>query len=205
MLHAALCGEGLEIAVERVARLGRKQLSDRLHAEDLADDGRAGEHAAGSRPEALQTCGQQRLDRRGQHRPDLALGLLAQGGCQLLKVEGVAASSVNKPCSRGRRDALIPGQGVNKRRGWAFAQWCELDVHGPIGLGRPGWTLFQQFGASDADQDDRRPPRLKSEGLHQVEEGRFSPVQVLEHDQQRLGPRQRFKKATGGPENLGGV
>src|SRR6266536_5023761 len=67
-LYQALGHEGLEIAGERVACLGRKQLSNCLHAEVLTDDGRAGQHAAGSRSEALQARGEQSLDRRGQYR-----------------------------------------------------------------------------------------------------------------------------------------
>ena len=40
----------LEVAAKRVARLGREQLPDRLHAEVLTDDRRAGQNAAGPRP-----------------------------------------------------------------------------------------------------------------------------------------------------------
>ena len=204
-LHQALGDEGLEVAAERAARLGREQFPDRLHAEVLADDGRAGEHAACSRPKALQARRQQSLDRGRQHRPDLALGLLAERDRQLLKVERIAASGLKEPCSSGRRDALIPGQGVKERRGWAFGEWRELDGNCPVCLGRPGRTLFKQFRAGDADQDERRSPRLNGEGFHEVEEGRFGPVQVLEDDQQRPGPRKRFKKPAGRPEDLGGV
>ena len=54
---------------------------------------------------------------------------------------------------------------------------------------RPGWTLFEQFRAGDADQGERRSAGLDGEGFHEVKEGRFGPVQVLEDDQQRPGPR----------------
>ena len=36
---------------------------------------------------------------------------------------------------------------------------------------------------------NRRPARLDGEGFHEVKEGRFGPVQILEDNQQRPGPR----------------
>ena len=103
-LHQALGDEGLEVAAERVARLGRKQFPDRPLAEVLADDGGPGEDAAGTRPKALQARRQQSLDRRRQHRPDLAAGLLAEGDRQLLQVEGIAAAV---SMSRARVDGAM--------------------------------------------------------------------------------------------------
>src|SRR5262249_46386041 len=105
-LDQALGDEGLEVAAERRARLNRKQVPDFLLAEVLADDGGPDEDAAGSRPQALEPCRQQGLNRGRQHRPDVASALLAEGDRQLLQVEGIAASGVDEPGPGGRGDSL---------------------------------------------------------------------------------------------------
>src|SRR5262249_6236718 len=104
--HEALGDEGLEVAAERRARLDREQFPDLLLAEVLADDGGPDEDAAGSRPQALEPCGQQGLNRGRQRRPDIASALLAEGDGQLLQVEGIAASRVDKPGPGGRWNAV---------------------------------------------------------------------------------------------------
>ena len=50
-------------------------------------------------------------------------------------------------------------------------------------------NLVPENRAGDADQDNRRSPGLDGEGFHEVKEGRFGPVQILENDKQRPGPR----------------
>ena len=187
------------------ARLGREQFPDLLLAEVLADDGGPDKDAAGSRPKALQPRRQQGLNRGRQRRPDVASALLAEGDRQLLQVEGIAASGVDEPGPGGRGNALTRGQRVEQRCGRALAERRELDADRPVRLGRPGRALVEQLRAADADQQYRRAPRLKGERFHQVEEGRFGPVQVLEHDQHRAAPRERFQEAAGRPEDLGGA
>src|SRR6516164_9681646 len=81
-LHQALGDEGLEVAAERRARLGREQFPDFRLAEVLADDGGPYEDAARSRSKALQACRQQGLNRGRQRRPDVASALLAEGDRQ---------------------------------------------------------------------------------------------------------------------------
>jgi hypothetical protein len=77
-LHQALGDEGLQVAAERAACLGREQFPDLPLTEVLADDGGPGKGAAGTRPKALQARRQQGLDRRRQLQPDVAAALLAQ-------------------------------------------------------------------------------------------------------------------------------
>ena len=108
LLHKPLRDEGLEVAAERAARLGREQLSHRIHSEVLTDDSRPGQDTACSWPKTLQARRQQSLDRGRQHRPDLAAGLLTERDRQLLKVERIAGRGLKNPCPSGRRDALIP-------------------------------------------------------------------------------------------------
>ena len=90
VMDQALRDEGLEVAAERASCLWRQQFPDRLYREVLPDDGRPGQHAARSRPKALQARPQQGLDRGRQCRPDLAPGLLAERDRQLLEVERIA-------------------------------------------------------------------------------------------------------------------
>src|SRR5690349_1949799 len=90
-MYQPLRDEGLEVAAERAAGLGRQQFPDRLYAEVLPDDSGPGQHAARSRTKALQARPQQGLDRGRQHRPDLAPGLLAERDRQLLEVQRIAS------------------------------------------------------------------------------------------------------------------
>src|SRR5499427_5003859 len=105
-LHQALGDEGLEVAAERRARLGREQFPHFPLAEVLTDDGGPDQDAAGSRSQALEPGRQQRLNRGWQRRPDIAAALLAERDCQLLKVKGIAAGGVDKPCPGGRWKSL---------------------------------------------------------------------------------------------------
>ena len=142
VLHEPFRDEGLEVAAERAARLGREQFSHFLQSEFLADDGRAGEDNARSRPKPLQACRQQSLDRGRQRRPELAPGLLADRDRKLLEVERIAGRGVKDPCSDGRRDALIFYECVQERGSRAFGERRELDGDCRCCPGRPDRTLL---------------------------------------------------------------
>ena len=85
------------LRLERTAGLWREQFPDRIYSEVLTDDSRAGEHAACSRPKALEPRRQQSLYGGRQHRPDLALGLLARA---------------RPPVAQGRADCRPPSRGA---------------------------------------------------------------------------------------------
>ena len=97
VLHQALGDEGVEVTAERRPRLDREQVPGFPFAEVLTDDGGPDEDAAGSRPQALESCRQQSLNRGRQRRPDIASALLAEGDRQLLQVEGIATGGVDEP------------------------------------------------------------------------------------------------------------
>ena len=55
-----------------------------------------------------------------------------------------------------------------------------------FGSPAPTGSKFEQLGPGKADEQDRRIPRPVRDVLHELEEGRLAPVDVLEDDDQGL-------------------
>ena len=195
--HESLADELEQVTRERRRRLCRREVDEGTVRELAADDGRALEQRTLLRFEQVEPALEQRLH-RGWHFVEHRGAALVHVREELLCEERVARRDLDDALtsfgrqlvsSRERRehcDRLLLGQGLEHERSL-----------------RPRRAPVEQLGPRNADCEDRTAGPLR-ELLDEVEQRRRSPVDVLEHEQQRAFVGERLEEAADGPRALAG-
>ncbi len=103
-----------------------------------------------------------------------------------------------------RRKRLVCEQRFHEALALALGQRLEQD-RGRVRLpARPAGPDFEKLGPGQAEQQDRRLARPFRDVLDQVEKGGLGPVDVIQHDDERICPRERLEQPAGCAEALGG-
>ena len=191
----------------------RREAHDRLPAEDAADHGRPLDDRALPRREPVEPSRQQRLDRRRDHgSPELDVRLPAivplreqpvvdQHPQHLLDEERIAL---------GRGDDLrteIPGDVLAEQVGdeqlaLLRAERLEHDRARVGQRSRPRRHRLGELGPSRTQDQDRRAAAESGEVLDQVQERRLGPVDVVEHDDDRVLLREGLEQPPHRPRDL---
>ena len=151
-----LAYERFQPPVEHAGLLLGQELEEEVAGELLADRGRALEHDAFARLEALEAHGEEGLDRGRQL--EIARGgpALGEHGDGLLEEEGIALRDPGDPCARlGGKPGFV-GEAGEELVGLALGERLEPDrgrVRLPAG---PGRTIVEELGAGEAEEEDRR-------------------------------------------------
>ena len=124
---------------------------------------------------------------------------LRREGQQLLDEQRVAAGHLHHPLERA---AVRQSQPLGQRP--ARVERERLQQHGGrVDLAAaPAGTQLEQLGPGQAEQQQRRVARPLGQVLEQVEHGRLCPVDVLEHDDQRLARGQLEQPSHGSEGGL---
>jgi len=185
---------------------------NRTQVEDLSHHRSAPEECALGVVQLIQTGGQQSLDRRRDRNPleirrrDPAIALapdhpiVDQHRNRLLREQRVALGGVDDPRTRGVVDAS--DQVLHEPLGFLGRQGLQRDrgrVELPAAPVRPE---VQQIRPRHADHQDRRVPAPVGDLIHEVEQAGLSPLQVVQHDDQRLRTGQALQEPADGPSDL---
>lgn len=188
------------------------ELVNRTQVEDLSHHRSAPEECALGVVQLIQTGGQQSLDRRRDRNPleirrrDPAIALapdhpiVDQHRNRLLREQRVALGGVDDPRTRGVVDAS--DQVLHEPLGFLGRQGLQRDrgrVELPAAPVRPE---VQQIRPRHADHQDRRVPAPVGDLIHEVEQAGLSPLQVVQHDDQRLRTGQALQEPADGPSDL---
>ena len=211
--HELLVSERLQVNDDPLTdRLGR-ELAHCVGGEDVPDDrGRLDDRALlGSEP--VDSRGKQRLDgRRDRHDREVAACvpapvdelqplLLDQHGEQLLDEQGIALGG----CDHARAHVVVePGvaeQVVDHALAVTRTERLEHDVR-RVRRVRPLGPELEQVGTRVAENEHRCVLDGLPDVLDEIEERRFRPVEVLEHDDERPLARELLEELAGRPEEL---
>src|SRR5205814_8364280 len=91
----------------------------------------------------------------------------------------------------------LPAQGVDEGVRLRGRQRLQRELFGALEEVRP---LLAQLVPRECEQEDRRAAAALGELLHEVEEERRGPVEVVEDEDERPLPRQRLAEDSEGPD-----
>ena len=187
------------------ARLAAAHLRHSAGPEQLADDGGVLEQALALRRKRVQARSDQGLHRVGERQVlERALEQVAVGeqAHELLRVQRVPARALQqRPLGLRRQHRPLEQRGeqagsllVGERR--------EVDRRRVAQPRRPARVPLVELRPSGAEQEQRHPLGPVGQVLEEGEQGRVSPVQVLEHEHRLALCCPRLQEAAPGRERL---
>ena len=172
----------------------------RADVEELALDRAARQHCTLRRIELIESRGEQRLDRR--RHDDLAVTALTQHRDHFLDEERVSACCVADPGAH----AVVERNAVQEMGDQLvrFGHRERLEEHGrSVDLSpAPALAPVEQVGAREAEQENGRSAAPVCDMLHEVEECRLTPVDVLQQNHERLGRGRGLEHLSDSPGRL---
>ncbi len=198
-----------------VGDVARQQFGDGAAREMAADDGRALEHHALFRPQSLDARGQQRVDRRRhlerrQRRagsPAIALALerafVHQHAHQLADEERIALAG-GEHLGRDRRGQIGGADhvGGEPHRGAGVETTERQHVGDQAARNDERRAHVAQLGSRADQHQQRHAAAPLHQVLDEIEQQRLRPLQVVDHQHQRLGPRERGEETADDEEGL---
>ena len=198
-LDQLLADELAQRSCSSVARRFRRELGQRRRPELLAHDRRMLEHRELIRFEAIESRGEERLDRRrDRDRRRVSRRVCIATICSRKNGLPPAASAMR---ARRRGSSAAPSSRLSTSASDSAApsglSAQRRDVAAGAGEVRP---LVEQLRTRKAEQQDRRVERPVDDVLDEIEERRLGPVQVVEHDDERPLARERLEELPHRPE-----
>ena len=178
----------------------RGEVSERAADEDAAHDGRALDEATRRGGKPVDARGDQRLERVGD--PLLpALGLLREGADRLLHEQRVSLGLRQHGLDVDRHVDL-GGELPDERGAFGVGQCLELERDGAQAATAPRRAHVEQLGPGEADEEHRRRANPRSEVLDHLQQRLLPPVDVLEHEHERLCRRELLGPGANRPRDL---
>src|SRR5438445_10372080 len=100
------------------------------------------------------------------------------------------------------RQLEVGAESLDEPRALLRAQRLELDRDLAAAAAAPARMAVEQLAARDADEQQRRLADAGREMLDQLEQRLLAPVDVLEHQDERLRLRELLRPRAGGPRDL---
>ena len=147
--------------------------------------------------ELIQPRCEQRLDRRWND--DLVIARLLQQRDHLLHEQRVALGSLLDP---GLEAFVQLREALDQQRRLGGGERFEQHRRRIDLAAAPARPAVEEIRPRHAEQQDGGIARKIGHVLHQVEECRLAPVEVVEHADEGLRPRDRFELLAEGPGNL---
>src|SRR5205814_9088196 len=138
----------------------------------------------------------------GDRRRDGDVRALAQHREQLLEEERVSLRNVVDPRERLRLGGCAFDEISEERSRLALVQRAEQDRRRVQLAAAPGRARLEQFGAGEADEENRRFARVVGKVLDELEQRRLGPVHVLEDENERGLARGRLEQLADRAEGL---
>ena len=195
-----------EVAEEQVVEHGidvrdvRREVSEGAPEEHAAHDRSPLDEPARHRRQPIDARGDQRLQRVRD--PLLsALRLLCEGTDRLLDEQGIALR-LREDGVDVDRHVHIGGELPDEGGGFVVRQRLELERGGTDPATAPGRALVEQLRPSEAEEEHRRGADPGGEMLDQLEQRLLAPVDVLEHEHERLRRRKLLGPGANRPCDL---
>ena len=186
----------------------------RAGVEHLALHRAAFHHRALLGIEAVQARGEQQLDGRRHREVGQILGraphlpvesqqaVVDQHADHLLDEQRVTVGRREDALASRRRQVVLAEQVVEQFDGGIAGQRLEQDRRRVHLAAAPLRAQLEQLGPRDHEQQHRGVAGPVGEVLHQVEQQGLGPVQVVDHQHERVRPRQVLEQPARGPRGV---
>ncbi len=177
----------------------RSELTERLPFEFEPDHGRTLEEVTLVVGEAVEPCGEERVDGRGHL---VGCASLRKPRERLLDVERVALRRVADPGPDLALERIATEQLLHQLLGLLVGERLKGEDLGAGLPSAPRGVLVEQLGSSEAEEQDGRVAGPCGEMVDQVEERRRRPVDVLDDEHERPLPGPLLERLADRKEDL---
>ncbi len=215
-LDHLLAPQRLQVPIDGATDRIRAEVGDCAAVELLADHGRALHDRALVAAEALEARGDQRVDRRwhldveavARDDPGVAVArehtLVDEHAHGLGDEQRIALGGAQHTLGERVRQIDLAEQLIDQRAAVGGAERIELDHVDRPAATRQRLTQLAQLRASERDQQQRSVTDPFDEMLDEIQVGRLAPVDVVEHEHQRLLAGECLEDTADAPERLFG-
>ena len=182
----------------------RRQRNHRAAVEHMTLNGASLQHTALGIVELVEPRREQRLNgrRNGDLSRSVPVAAVGEHREHLADEERVAAGCLEDPLAQPRVDLRAGGEPLDQLLRLVRRERLEQDVGGVELAASPGRPAVEQFRTRHAEQQDRCVATEVGDVLDQVEKDWLSPVQIIEHDDERTSRRGGLEELAYRPGDL---